>query len=443
MSLIHNITRNGVFVIGLDGTVICKTKSDQIFSLTFDEASKSQICGLILSDDEKMLYIAYRNKLLLSYEIDNYNKNVSPSPSSKCFTDRRLTSLKYTTIDNKAVVLTADRLGEIWAFNALNLTKCIKIGGHPTTVLTDMVVSPCGSLIATCDRNEKIRFTHFPQMLKIYGYALAHKSIVRSLAFRVVDGDNNGTNTNSFVSVGWDGCLCLWRYSKNAEPNEYGETIHLQDLYQMDFEVNAGTDVSVKDQNRSSNKGGEGEAEDDGKGLPFKVLVLNYSIVCVLFKEQSFVYMCSIDSNNKFKPISDLKLNGVALKNGLLSLPSTPLDACVHDNNQLIFVFPVPLYTGCYDCKITAHSVHVKGEADTAGIAWLNLMKECCKEYGDGEGSETQALQGGYADGTDPGFVEGMNKRSITSHKKYQPLVAASGAAVDAAELENKTGNIR
>ena len=435
MSLISNTQKDDAFVFGLDCTVICKSQSNNIFSLTFDEASESPICGLTLSNDGKILYIAFRNKLLLSYEMDSHNKSISPSPLSKCFTDRRITALKYTVIDDKSIILTADRLGEIWAFNSSDLTKSVKVGGHPTTVLTDMVISPCGSLIATCDRNEKIRFTHFPQMLKIYGYALAHKSIVRSLAFRVTESDSD--SSNSIVSVGWDGCLCLWRYSKEAESNEYGETIHLQDLHQMEFEVTNGTDESVRSSSGSSDRVAEGQGEDDGKGLPFKVLILNYSLVCVLFKEQSFIYVCSIDSSNKFQSIVDMKVNGVAGKNGLISLPTTPLDACVHNSNQLIFVFPGPIYAGCYNFERIGDEVNVEELTNGADINWLNQMRECCKDYGSG----SQPLQGGYADGTDPGFVEGMNKRSIDGQKRYQSLVAGSGAAVDAAELERKTAN--
>ena len=110
--------------------------------------------------------------------------------------------------DKKAlnVLLASDKAGDIYASELPLLTKQVLINRHTASVITDMAL--CKSNLATSDRDEKVRISHFPDVENIQSYCLGHTSVVSSVCF--VPLVNNGSETSLLLSTGWDRKLILW-----------------------------------------------------------------------------------------------------------------------------------------------------------------------------------------------------------------------------------------
>ena len=81
-----------------------------------------------------------------------------------------------------------------------NEGKCIL--GH-LSMLLDIKLSKCGKFIITCDRDEKIRISHYPNAYNIHNFCLGHTDFVTSIALY---------EDNCLISGSGDGTLRLWNY---------------------------------------------------------------------------------------------------------------------------------------------------------------------------------------------------------------------------------------
>ena len=84
-------------------------------------------------------------------------------------------------------------------------------------MLLDMVMSSCGKYIITCDRDEKIRVSKYPNAYNIECYCLGHTDFVNNL--QVV----HNFSENILLSASGDGSLRVWKYleGKEVRPNRY------------------------------------------------------------------------------------------------------------------------------------------------------------------------------------------------------------------------------
>ena len=74
-----------------------------------------------------------------------------------------------------------------------------------------MVISSCGKYIITCDRDEKIRVSKFPNAYNIACYCLGHTDFVTNL--QVV----HNFSENILLSASGDGSLRVWKYLEGKE----------------------------------------------------------------------------------------------------------------------------------------------------------------------------------------------------------------------------------
>lgn len=105
--------------------------------------------------------------------------------------------------------------------------------GH-LSVISDILVTPCGRYVITCDRDEKIRVSHYPNAYNIASYCLGHTEFVSSL--HLIEC------SNILVSSSGDGSVRFWNYPEGTQVNII-DTTHLvsEDLVdkfakQMDVE---------------------------------------------------------------------------------------------------------------------------------------------------------------------------------------------------------------
>jgi tRNA (guanine-N(7)-)-methyltransferase subunit TRM82 len=88
-------------------------------------------------------------------------------------------------------ILIADKSGDVFQFiieSEEKEGKCIL--GH-LSMLLDIKLSKCGKSIITCDRDEKIRVSHFPNAYNIHNFCVGHSDFVTCL-----DMFNDGKATN-------------------------------------------------------------------------------------------------------------------------------------------------------------------------------------------------------------------------------------------------------
>ena len=86
------------------------------------------------------------------------------------------------------------------------LTFRITYLGHCSLII-DLAISPCRKYVATGDRDEKIRISHYPNTFDIESYCLGHRKFVSKLAFYL-----NGI----LISSSGDGYLKFWDYVKGV-----------------------------------------------------------------------------------------------------------------------------------------------------------------------------------------------------------------------------------
>ena len=75
----------------------------------------------------------------------------------------------------------SDKSGDVFQFvieSEEKEGKCIL--GH-LSMLLDIKLSKCGKFIITCDRDEKIRVSHFPNAYNIHNFCLGHSDFVTCL----------------------------------------------------------------------------------------------------------------------------------------------------------------------------------------------------------------------------------------------------------------------
>ncbi|KAF8567868.1 hypothetical protein P879_07164 [Paragonimus westermani] len=80
--------------------------------------------------------------------------------------------------------------------------------GH-LSILSDVTISDDCTLIATCDRDEKIRISRFSQPFIIEAFCLGHESFITQLVFC--------PRSHHLVSAGGDGSLRLWEAQTGLE----------------------------------------------------------------------------------------------------------------------------------------------------------------------------------------------------------------------------------
>jgi len=366
------ITPNGLIIIGV-GTLVLKLDLEKASSFqNVSVGSESTITGLALigveeSRDQRLI-VALEDKSLLLIPEPFIERGVDKAGSVddlrghektvEVKTNKRLTGLTTLSLSEngceKEIMLCCDRAGEIWSYNTVDLAKCVNLGGHPTSVLTSISVNAtkCPTLLASSDRNEKVRITRFPQVLDVTNYCMGHTDAVLSVTFcPTLMGDSG--RAEYLISVGWDLKLILWSGSD-------GSIVNCKSLEVPDISSDT-------------------ERSKVGDGLPYKVVVSPVAVTgsqgvgCVLIKGRSYLQLVHIIST------TSTKYELVLASEDILKLSNPPLDMIFDSLGRIIVLLGGSTLTlKVFELSMKDGSLAVT-EVTASGAAALN---EYCAIHG-------------------------------------------------------------
>ncbi|XP_061400243.1 tRNA (guanine-N(7)-)-methyltransferase non-catalytic subunit wuho [Musca vetustissima] len=119
----------------------------------------------------------------------------------------RASSAITFSADSKRL-LVCDKTGDCYEYSCEDFEAAPKILLGHLSIVYDVLWSADEKYIVTCDRDDKIRVTNYPETAEIHTYCLGHKEFVAGMAL---------LNENTLLSVSGDKTLKLWNYKEGKE----------------------------------------------------------------------------------------------------------------------------------------------------------------------------------------------------------------------------------
>lgn len=152
---------------------------------------------------------------------------------------RGASKIKFTPVSKNIIV--ADKSGDVYLFDLKTQNDPgTLILGH-LSLLLDVLVTSDEQLIITCDRDEKIRVSSFPNGYNIVCYCLGHTEFVSSMLFLP-------NLSNYLVSTSGDGTIRFWNFKVGEELmtcNTFKYLRSSNEESQKDEDIAAITDASA------------------------------------------------------------------------------------------------------------------------------------------------------------------------------------------------------
>lgn len=158
-----------------------------------------QITALAFSKCGEYLAVATENKWVLIYD--------KSFQIIKSFViNRTANKLLFTSVNS---ILVADKSGDVYLHEETNNNKGLLLLGHRSVIL-DMILTSCGKYIITCDRDEKIRVSCYPNCYNIVSFCLGHSEFVTRLKL---------LTNEVLLSASGDGTVRFWNFKEGIELN--------------------------------------------------------------------------------------------------------------------------------------------------------------------------------------------------------------------------------
>ena len=163
------------------------------------------LCGAFFQD--KLLAVCDDQKRLLVWRVDDTGSDQASYQwklNREFIVDRKLIKLIFSSCDH---ILGGDKSGDVHQFDLSSGSQKLLMG-H-CSMLLDMVFSSNGQngqsnqYLITCDRDEKIRVSRYPNSYHIESYCLGHTEFVSSIVL---------IDDQTLVSGSGDGTLRFWQF---------------------------------------------------------------------------------------------------------------------------------------------------------------------------------------------------------------------------------------
>jgi hypothetical protein len=183
---------------------------------------------------------------------------------------------------SRSLLLVSDKASDIWAIDCNKLDNKLLLGGHTSSVITDMIKLR-NNMVITCDRDEKIRVSHFPSMIQIQSYCIGHSSVVTSLC------ELSHHDRHYFVSSSFDGKIILWEPLTGSMLDEFS-----CDASKDEYATNEFADDPLKKRKIAEDE--KESAIEEGQYMPLKVAFFpSISAVGILFRHSQSLLFVSVD----------------------------------------------------------------------------------------------------------------------------------------------------
>ncbi|GLH15560.1 tRNA (guanine-N(7)-)-methyltransferase non-catalytic subunit wuho [Gryllus bimaculatus] len=185
-------------VLELPSSPQSETKNGQKESGTIESKPlNAYIMGLDVSRCNRWLAVSSSDKQLCLWDTIHWT-----FVSSRSLV-RAADKIKFSPSSDNVTV--ADKSGDVYLFSVMEPNKeGVLLLGH-LSMLLDVLMSDDERYIITCDRDEKIRVSHFPNAYNIQSYCLGHTEFVSCLSFLP-------HNKSVLVSGSGDGSVKFWNY---------------------------------------------------------------------------------------------------------------------------------------------------------------------------------------------------------------------------------------
>ncbi|XP_013780717.1 tRNA (guanine-N(7)-)-methyltransferase non-catalytic subunit wdr4-like [Limulus polyphemus] len=298
--------------------------SEKKRAFTVKQEKSKIVCGTF-SPCGKYFAVADDNKQLIVWQIGGDHKwNLFNTR----YLVRKAVHLVFSPQSDD--ILVADRTGDVYKFSLSNpLHEGILVLGH-LSILLDMVITPDGRFIITCDRDEKIRVTSYPNAYNIHTYCLGHTEFVTSLAILP-------SHTQFLVSASGDKTLRLWRYIDGEEVFQLDYTDGISHLLLSD-KNNDQQSVDGDDKNR--HEGVVRQLQSDSGEKPGSVV---RSIQCLKHStgDQIIALLDGIPGVAVYQVNVEVLTESISCQfTQLITCTAEPWDCCIDDNNFLWLLVP-------------------------------------------------------------------------------------------------------
>ena len=355
-------SRNNEFgVIASDGIEFLSVLSSNIFPdkrLSFSASTdfSADVLTFSLTECGKFVVLAFTDNFVRCYDIDTLEMVGSILLKKRAVT---IICTRYCGSEKTEYIsLLTDKSGDLYALDLPALKKQIYLGGHTTSIITD--ICRVGSFLATADRDEKIRIVNYPEIFIIEAHCLGHTSVISSLSVVVVNG-------NTFlVSTGWDHKLILWEPTQGSQLAVYSFS---EDVPSPEVEIEESNVPTIKaaideednvdkaDQNAMDEE--ESDKDEGAAGAyPFKAICgRNSSLIYVIFRNSSRLEVLEVYKGNNSGSGNDNSVDNSLLENEMnirkvlqYELPAVPCDIVLSDDNEILLVaFPAPHLLVCFN----------------------------------------------------------------------------------------------
>lgn len=163
---------------------------------------------MAVSPDNNYVAVSTRQKFLYIFKLET-RQPLSLVQVAKIVLARVSNRIRFAADSQQLLI--ADKTGDcfLWRFQDESFEGLVPVCGHLSMVM-DVFFNADKSALVTCDRDEKIRVTSFPDTHNILSYCMGHTEYISQMEFLP-------HQPNWLVSISGDQTVRMWDYRQGKE----------------------------------------------------------------------------------------------------------------------------------------------------------------------------------------------------------------------------------